>query len=201
MKFVLMNGPPHCGKDTAVKQLVPYIHFMHLKFAAPLKRMVCGLLNISMSQLEELKDTPYPMLQLDNGSIIAEYGTIRALLIHLSENVLKPLYGQHFFGKALWNDARSTTEKLFLVSDSGFLPEAAYVIGKAGHKNVLQLRIHRQGCTFDGDSRSYWSHEYTPMREIHNNMTKHDLTMRVLSAILRTWPETELLRQPDWIKQ
>lgn len=201
MKFVLLNGPPKCGKDTAVSHLIPYLHFHHLKFAAPIKRMVCALLNISMKELEEKKDEPYHMLQLANGAILAEYGTIRQLLIHLSEKVLKPLYGEHFFGKVLWNDAKSTTEKLFLVSDSGFLPEANYLIDKAGVKNVLVLRIYREGCTFENDSRSYWNPGYAPLKEIHNTMTKHDLTMRVLSAIIRTWPEIELLREPDWIKQ
>lgn len=201
MKFVLLNGPPGCGKDTAASQLIPYLHFQHLKFAAPIKRMVCGLLNISMQELEELKDIPYPMLQLDNGAIVAEYGTIRQLLISLSEEVLKPAYGNDFFGRALWNDAKKSSAKMFLVSDSGFASEAEYVINKAGHANVLVIRIGREGHSFEGDSRSYWDHPHVKIKTINNNLTKHDLTMRVLSAIIRQWPDTFLLREPDWIKE
>jgi DNA polymerase III delta prime subunit len=200
MKFVLLNGPPGCGKDTATSQLVPYLNFVHLKFAAPLKRMVCGLLQCSMSELEATKDIPNRTLRYENYTTQRD-DTPRQLLIALSEELLKSRYGNSYFGTALWTEATASSGELFIVSDCGFESEVGRLIYSAGPSNCLLIQIHRQGCNFDNDSRSYLSDKLCKTLSIPNNMTPHDLTMRVLSAIIRNFPEIPLLREPDWIKQ
>jgi hypothetical protein len=199
MKFVLLNGPPHCGKDTAVQHLAPYITFQHLKFAAPIKRMVSALLGCTASTLEEIKDTPNRMLRFENHATSRD-DTPRELLIALSEQLLKKRYGNSYFGNVLWSEAALSSSKLFLVSDCGFSEEVGRLIHSAGAKNCLLIRIHRDGTNFDNDSRSYLNIPSVKTLDIPNNLSRHDLTMRVLSAIIREWPETELLRDPDWIK-
>ena len=200
MRFVLLNGPPGCGKDTAVKHMVPYLDFKHLKFAAPIKRMVAGLLDCSMSRLEEIKDTPNRMLRYEQ-YLTTRDDTPRRLLIALSEELLKPRYGGSYFGNVLWSEACLSTSKLFIVSDCGFQAEVDRLIGNAGHRNCLVIRIHRDGHTFDGDSRSYLDDDRCQTIDIHNNLTPHDLTMRVLSATIRKWRDIPLLKEPEWIKE
>lgn len=200
MKFVLLNGPPHCGKDTAVSHLVPYLNFVHLKFAAPFKRMVAALLGCSMSTLEEIKDRPNRMLRFENAATTRD-DTPRKLLIALSEELLKPRYGNSYFGTVLWGEACTSSGKLFIVSDCGFEGEVGRLTESAGASNCLLIRIHRDGCDFSNDSRSYINLPSVKTLDIPNNLTPHDLTMRVLSAIIRQWPgEVELLKEPDWIK-
>lgn len=200
MKFCLLNGPPGCGKDTAAGHLTPYIQFKHLKFAAPIKRMVAGLLGCSMTTLEEIKDTPNRMLRFENYATTRD-DTPRKLLIALSEELLKKRYGNSYFGNVLWNEATTSTSKLFVVSDCGFSGEVERLISSAGKPNCLLIRIHREGYNFDNDSRSYLPDGLCKTIDIHNNLKPHDLTMRVLSAILRTWRgEVELLKEPEWIK-
>ena len=199
MKFVLMNGPPGCGKDTAAANLVPYLAFKHLKFAAPIKRMVAALLGCDLRTLEETKDIPNRILRYEN-SLIKRDDTPRGLLIALSEELLKPRYGNSYFGNALWFEAISSGNRLFVISDCGFEGEVGRLIDSAGKANCLLVRIHREGHDFTNDSRSYLPDGLCKTFDIHNNLKPHDLTMRVLSAIIRTWPEIETLRDPDWIK-
>lgn len=195
MKFVLLNGPPHCGKDTAVSHLVPYLEFKHLKYAAPLKRMAAALLQCDMRWIEENKDT-----------FIMPFGynykiTLRQFLIDLSEKFFKPLYGEEVFANLLWDEAKQSASKLFLVSDCGFVLENERTARNAGSINCLLIRIHRNNCNFTNDSRSYINIPSVKTLDIPNNLTRHDLTMRVLSAIIRQWPgEVEPLKEPDWIK-
>lgn len=200
MKIVFLNGPPGCGKDTAVSHLTPYLSFTHLKFAAPIKRMVCGLLNEDMRWLEENKDSKQRTLALSSDAILGEWDTPRALLIALSEDLLKKRYGDTFFGHVMVNEISKSMNRLVLISDSGFLHEAEPVIKKYGAANCMQIQISREGCSFAGDSRSYWEHKSIHRRLIVNRGTIHELTMSVLYAIIKKWDDVETLREPDWVK-
>lgn len=200
MRIVFFNGPPGCGKDTAVSHLVPYLQFTHLKFAAPIKRMVCGLLSEDMRWLEENKDKPHRTFALSVDAITPQLDTPRALLIALSEQLLKKRYGESFFGRVMVNEISKSMNKLVLISDSGFLHEAEPVIKKYGAANCMHFQISRNGCSFAGDSRSYWEHKGLHRRLIVNSGTVHDLTMSVLYAIVKHWPDIEMLKEPQWIK-
>lgn len=200
MRIVFLNGPPKCGKDTAVSHLIPYLQFTHLKFAAPIKRMVCGLLNEDTKWLEQEKDTPHRTLSLADGAAIANIDTPRQLLIALSEDLLKKRYGSDFFGRVMNNEISKVASKLVIISDSGFLEESGPVVRKWGISNCMQIQITREGCNFGNDSRSYWELNGLHRRMIVNRTTPHDLTMSVLYAIIKRWSDVELLKEPIWFK-
>lgn len=160
-KIILFNGPPRSGKDTIANEtaarfnkLAPHI----CKFAAPLKstatHMYCGGDSGIFHQLDssEMKDQPHYRF----------FGkTCREVQIAISETYFKPLHGPKVFGKILSQYITTAIEKeqkplnLFFVTDSGFRPEAEEVVQQHGAENVLLIRVHREGYTFDGDSRSY----------------------------------------------
>lgn len=201
MKFVLMNGPPGSGKDTVAQHLVPYLRFTHLKFAAPIKRMVAALLQCDQRALEEIKDEPNRSLRFLHNEFTRD-DTPRKLLIALSEELFKPRYGNAVFGNLLWTEATKSSSKLFIVSDCGFESEVGRLVSNAGRSNCLLVRLHRIGKTFSEDSRSYLTIDGVMTKDIHNNLTPHDLTMRVLYSIIKQWPEMEgqLLKEPNWIR-
>ena len=201
MKFILLNGPSGSGKDTVASHLIPYLKFTHLKFAAPIKRMVAALLQCDQRTLEAIKDEPNRMLRYEDSAIRRD-DTPRQLLIALSEELLKRRYGNSYFGNALWTEATTSSSKLFVVSDCGFESEVGRLINSAGANNCLLIRLHRVGCDFSNDSRSYISPREVVTKDIHNNLTPHDLTMRVIYAIIRRWPEIEgqIIKEPNWIK-
>lgn len=200
MHVVFMNGPPGCGKDTAVSHLTPYLTFTHLKFAMPLKRSFAGLLDESVSWIEDNKETRLPVLTLDDGAAVPNLDRVRDGLISESEDWLKKRYGQNFFGRIMVREISKSMNKLVLISDSGFRTEAEPVIKKFGGPNCLQLLIRREGKDFRNDSRSYWRAPGCVQRDIINDDSIHNLTMRCLYAIIKQFPDTELLREPDWIK-
>lgn len=200
-QFVLLNGPPSSGKDTAARELIEYFTFSHMKFAAPIKRMACALLNCDMRWLEENKDKPCKFLFKGNYAAPADeqHMTPRQLLIELSEQFFKPRFGEDVFGRWLWQEASQNGAKLVLVTDSGFAPEAERVIRNAGQKNVILVRLHRMGCTYLGDSRDYLPNGLCITYDIHNDQSLFQFTMLLLRIVQRHF-NPRLLREPTWIK-
>lgn len=167
MIVVLFNGPPRSGKDTIVENLMSRYRDVsaHLKLSKPLKQSLKTLFNLSDEEadyLEQTKDVSSDLL----------YGlSWRQAQIWLSEEVMKPRFGKDIFGKLLIKDL-DYSKKFIFISDSGFLEEAEAIIREVGAKNVIKISLWREGCSFRGDSRRYWS-TYLPIKDISlgNNST------------------------------
>ena len=190
-KIVLFNGPPGSGKDPIVSALVPYLKFQHMKFAAPIKRMIAGLFDIRLSVLEQGKDLPSKILNGD---------TPRDLHIAISEDLLKKRYGDDFLGRIALHEATRSSNRLLLYSDCGFQEEVEHVVRAVGPSNCLLIRLHREGRTFEHDSRSYLPDGMCASVDVHNNDVMHNVAMRCLRHIVRHL-HVELEKEPDqWIK-
>jgi len=74
---------------------------------------------------------------------------------------------------------------LYVFSDCGFDAEVHHVLKLFGNENAILIRLHRDGCTYEGDSRSYI--ELNDVRTIdiinHGNSFFKD---RVLEAV-KNW--------------
>jgi len=200
LKFLLLNGPPKSGKDTIVKELTQYVKFNHIKFSMPIKRMVAALMDIRESDLENFKDIQSPVLQPRNTTLKEVRDTPRNLLIALSEDFLKPKYGDDFFGRIFWQHAKGSAHNLIVSSDCGFEAEVERVISNAGAHNCRLVRLHRDGTSFDGDSRSYLRDGLCRTFDVPNNGTIHEVTMFVLRILVREFQEP-LLKEPTWVKE
>lgn len=154
---VFLNGPPGSGKDFAAQTLVEAddITASHHKFAEPLKDMACALLEIDNKTLEMSKK-----------QVVGLYGvTVRQILIDISEKWMKPCYGKDIFGKIAAERVSEAMQlsdhfgeepyDLYVFSDCGFDSEVHHVLKLFGNENALLIRLHREGCTYEGDSRSY----------------------------------------------
>lgn len=191
MQWVLINGPPGCGKDTLVNGLAAYIAFMHLKVSSPLKRMLAAMLNVDLRWIEENKDTKVLML----GGI-----TVRQALIDMSEKYMKVLYGEDIMGRIAHDRARYSANRLTITSDSGFTVESERIIHNAGKINCIIIRVHRDGCTFDGDSREWMPDGLCWTYDIYNDTSKDQLVMFGLRIITRRFASVKLLKEPDWVR-
>lgn len=152
-KVVLMNGPPRCGKDLGASHLVRRMGFVEYKFSAPLKRAIPAFFNQTYEYLEAHKDEPLECLQ---------GRTFRQWQISMSEDWIKPVYGDKFFGKVLGQQVQTKGEPLVVVSDSGFLSEYEGLLEYIDPTAILLLQIERDGRTFEGDSRGY-----LPLNSLH----------------------------------
>lgn len=160
-KIVLFNGPPSCGKDTIAGKLAERQNkSVVVKFAAPLKtvakHLYCGGNQELFDQMDspEIKNRPHELF----------FGkSCRRVQIDISEEYAKRMHGPRVFGKILANTVKFKSQEgleLFLVSDSGFRPEAEELVEQFGAENIILVRIHRDGKDFvlpDGtrDSRDY----------------------------------------------
>lgn len=165
--LILLNGPPRCGKDTAGfilerrisgKGSVVWVE----KMSRILKERTHALYGITdrdgtpkwHAEYEgATKDSPRPEF----------FGlTPRQAYIAVSEKYLKPLHGEDVLGKMLADDlARTLNDPAYpkpravIVTDSGFRAETEPLAAMA--ERTLLVHIHREGCTFEGDSRDYWN--------------------------------------------
>lgn len=151
-RFIFLNGPPRSGKDACAHFIEYFCDATPMKFATPLYNGVGGVFGLDPMQwsfyYENAKETPLP--QLENLSP-------REAMIWLSEEVMKPNFGQDVFGRNFVHRARAESGQRFAVSDSGFVTEAQAVLDQFGAANCLLIRIERPGHNFEGDSRSYIS--------------------------------------------
>lgn len=161
MKPILMffNGPPHCGKDTAVGQALPLfvskgIRVTQCEFKAPLRTMAIAFSNLTpmaANSIEYYGDKDAPQ------ELIPHNRSWRQWLIHISENVMKPMFGPDVFGELMLRHIQelelNTAPQVICFSDCGFESELN-VLHTAGYDCVL-IRMHRTGCDFSNDSRNF----------------------------------------------
>lgn len=149
--IIILNGPAGCGKDTLANILKQRgwatSEFKHTMFAVA----------VAMSGMEEadfmrdynnreVKEAPQKHL----GGM-----SYRQFMIHISEAVMKPIFGDNVFGLR-------SAEKCILpaklglnivFSDGGFIDEVR-ALHNFGYE-VVVVRLRREGFSFDGDSREY----------------------------------------------
>ena len=185
--LVMLNGPPGSGKDFAAQTLVEAndLSVSHHKFAEPLKDMACALLEIDNKTLEMSKKQP-----------IGLYGvTVRQLLIDMSEKWMKPCYGKDIFGKIAAERVAESMQltdhfgeepyDLYVFSDCGFDTEVKHVLELFGNENAILIRLHREGCTYEGDSRSYI--ELSDARSVDIMNDGDERFPKMLINIIKDW--------------
>ena len=178
-KIILLNGPPGCGKDTVAQMLWdnhPSVDMLE-KFARPLKETAPVLYGIDKDKWLHLdshgvKDEPCEAL----------FGfTPRQVQIHISETLLKPLHGKRVFGELCANRIENSPGITFVVSDCGFRDECEVLVERFGAENVLLVHIHREGCSYENDSRDWvrLTDLGVPTKIIENNGSLEDLEKEI----------------------
>ncbi|CAM6001454.1 unnamed protein product [Sphagnum balticum] len=155
-QVIFLNGPPGCGKDTAAMFAYnEYPGVRRRKFANPLKDAVHGLFQVLPEEWHRLEAVG--SLSKDQKSPRFMDHSYREVLIWLA-SVTKHEFGDDFFGFLLADEMKQSHGAIAtIITDSGFAEEAWPIIRAYGQENCHIIRIHREGCTFDNDSRTYWS--------------------------------------------
>lgn len=159
MNVIILNGPPGCGKDTLANQLTKAIDgSISSRFKNVLYRRMAEKHNleldyvIAMCNDRDLKDIT---------SELFDGLSPRQELINISENEIKVQFGQEgVAAKTLMDmlDIEDYGRKTFVFSDGGFAAEVKLlkrVLKRYGLLNFILVRIVKDGCTFEGDSRNF----------------------------------------------
>ncbi len=176
LQVMVFNAKPRAGKDFSANFLANSLgNTAVLSFKDKLILAASNFLGITSEQfLEGYDKKTEECLEDWNGGVYDYYSiewfkdvpmysvngklySKRGILIHVSENVLKPLFGEEVMGLALVNDLPE--DGYVFVPDSGFHKELMPVIDAVGKDNVTVVRLHRDGCDFGLDSRSYLNEE------------------------------------------
>ncbi len=145
----LFNGPPGSGKDEACSFLKSK-EFEHASFKSILFKETCDHFNVSLDWFmngyndRKIKETKEEKL---NGL------SRREALIYVSEDLIKPKYGNDYYGVQLAKTLKLCSN--YSISDSGFIDEAYPIINKIGAENIILIQLYRDGCNFSKDSRKY----------------------------------------------
>lgn len=149
-KIILLNGPKESGKDTlghGLQTVIPEVHIF--KFAEPIRKHICEILQIPEHDLDRWKSLYHDRLGM----------TVREAMIDYSENYMKPMFGDEIFGEILLDKLERTAENAkCVITDSGFLGEAKFLYRSRlfeDPKQIILVRITREGHDFAGDSRGY----------------------------------------------
>ena len=153
IKCILFNGPPGSGKDAAAQHLLnSWLVDRHLKFASG--RVIDSLTNIFRLPHNFFKDRGTKDRACLNSF------TPRDLLIDFFENIGKKYWGEDVWAQLCYKDmavihwASKTEVNTFVISDLGSTIELD-TLAKQDDIALLVIRLHREGCNFDNDSRSY----------------------------------------------
>jgi hypothetical protein len=149
------SGPPRSGKDSvgyALGRMLKERHVVDVVIRAlsmPMRRTIYALLGMeyTLEHYEKNKDVPRPELAGKS---------IRQAMIALSEDHVKPTYGQGFWGSSMLNTLpMERTARVVIVTDMGFDAEVAVLEEAFNPWCCVWPQIVRPDCTFEGDSRSY----------------------------------------------
>jgi hypothetical protein len=177
--IVFLNGPPGCGKDHLGDVLNTQLAFRRDKFAAPITGGVAGMFGLNHLEIEQYRNA-----SKDYPADIFGGMTPREVWISFSEQWAKPVFGQMIFGYLAAERCRQTFMTRVVFTDSGFEPEARAVCEAVeGHK--LLIRIHREGKSFEGDSRGYFEPDFCESLDFCNRGVVDD--ERRIVSIVRAW--------------
>lgn len=195
---IILNGPPGCGKDTIAKLLCDIPHkqrceahgeavcdcptlaypcneytrhqpLAHRQFKLHLYKATADYFGIELGHL--IRIATDRTLKEERSTRL--YGlSPRSALIHVSERYLKHLYGLDYLGRqeaaAVLYEWKQMPQFDVVYSDGGFISELMPL--KEVFDIVCIIRLHREGFTFNGDSRNYiypdyldglWSYDVT----------------------------------------
>lgn len=112
------------------------------------------------------------------------YLSSRKALILISEFVIKPSYGGDYFGRCRAESIDLGGNQLYIDGSCGFAEELIPLIIKLGQENILLIRVHRPGHTFEGDSRDYiLGRAITNTHDVHNDGTEAEYNEKVKTLV------------------
>ena len=150
-KVIILNAPPRSGKDTIAKLLAVQFGAEPAMFKASMFKIVQAMIGdrnfVRFMEVYETDAKGTERLDFLGGK------TCREMMIWVSEDVVKPVFGKRHFGNLSAESLENRPESLYVFSDGGF-PDEIESLLDAGHQ-VNIFRLYRTGFDFSKDSRDY----------------------------------------------
>lgn len=152
-KVIILNAPPACGKDT-IGSIIADMNQIYgvrmLSFKAPMFEIARAILGDA--NFDYFMFLYNDRLHKEKPDSILNGKSPREFMIWISEAIIKPEFGNDYFGRRMVEAVKSGTAPA-IITDGGFTEETIALI-EAGIQ-VHVCRLHRDGFAFEGDSRNY----------------------------------------------
>lgn len=170
-KIIILNGPVGVGKDTIGNELAAHYDCNLASFKRPMFGIAASLLGVRafnefMEAYDDRERKEQPQSFLGGK-------TCREFMIWISESVVKPLFGDHHFGKLMSEHIRLHDEGSCFVCTDGVFPDEVIQLVEDGH-DVTVVRLLMDGKTFAGDSRKYIRIKESHLPD-HKKYNEHDV--------------------------
>lgn len=156
MKIIAFNGPPGSGKSFGAeiirKNAVLPVYSGEI--VRPLRNMIGTLIGKSWLEIEPIKDKAiFPDYDGEDGL------TYRELMINISDG-MKVWFGEDIWIRLFLNrlkarDLAYASQCIVTISDLGFQNEVDLISKWVEPENFHLIRLRREDCSFEGDSRDY----------------------------------------------
>lgn len=181
-KVVIFNAPPACGKDYAVEKLIEATGCSHIEFKMALHRIAIAMTGLSKERYFEIYNDRMKKEEPQEEFL---WQSPRSLLIMISEDIMKPRFGEQYFGLA--SAQMLDLEKGSAFSDGGFPEEVFPLADRVGAENIFVVRFNRNGKGFGSDSRNYLQPSQCPQGvrfiDLRNDGDIHDFVNSVTDYI------------------
>ena len=159
MNVILFNAPPNTGKDVLCRYMCEndILDSTEFTFKDEMLRLMYNMLGFDYEEdferfiSRENKDSDGYRVMGMNYREAAKW---------ISEDVYKPKFGSDYFVKKTIDEVHNTTvwssgASTAIISDLGFNEEFDAVLEycKKFNHNLILVRIFREGCSFESDSR------------------------------------------------
>lgn len=166
---ILFNGPPMSGKDEIGNAVARRLQARVEKFSKPLKQFHKFVLGKEYER---------------GGSTFGVDD--RQISIMLSEDFMKPRFGQTIFTRMLAERIGDLPEKwqarFCVITDCGFNAEVKAIKGLGVFEKLIVIRLRRDGTSFRGDSRE-WIDFADNVFDVDNNGTVEAAVQAVLDLL------------------
>lgn len=160
--IIVLNAPAGSGKDTIADVICKNYEFVKAGFKDKLLEIAYDLAYhyndsitfdafLTRCSSRETKEMPWSLLPYSPTA--GRPCTPREWLIYVSEVMVKPIFGKHYFGQALTRNIGDSRD--VVISDGGFVEEVFPLWEQFG-SNLAVVQFCGMGKTsFDGDSRDW----------------------------------------------
>lgn len=184
MKVIILNGAPNSGKDVIADSICKSYNYTKMMFKEQLFNFAIKVSGVSQEYWDrcyerDLKEVPNEKYIVDGKPV-----SPRNYLIHISENVVKPIIGKSFFGDSLASQILNSKAELVVVSDGGFKEELIPLLSLP--HDVYLVRLHREGTSFEGDSRKFIYPDLKLLdnqKDFYNNSTIEEIAEKIVEWV------------------
>ena len=187
--IILTNGAPGSGKDEVANFLCdsfPNI-FEYKAMKTPLFEWFYRIYDITE---QEFFESFYTRDKKEIPSKRFNGRSPREALIHVSEDVVKPMLGKDYW--SIYATENLVEGKINVFSDVGFPTEIETFVKRVENDQhpLILMKVYRDGYTFENDSREELDDQFCGLEtiKIYNDGSIEDLKQNALKAITdSTW--------------